>query len=196
MVWNKRLRLVVLLTEEFVNDYIFPCLRAGAIYERKTLLVLEIMLEAMVDVVAEVGADAVSHGWEDAVEYAKKHDVPVYLQQGQETSGTLVMRMWTPRGTQRERLSFSLLLAATLLSELNTIVRINMVENRLFGMKSGGVYETPGGTILFGAVQELESLTLDRESIQLKDSLALKHQEAPSSLQFSHRPCSSKSICS
>ncbi|KAF2620805.1 hypothetical protein F2Q68_00040356 [Brassica cretica] len=89
MVWNKRLRLVVLLTEEFVNDYIFPCLRAGAIYERKALLVLEIMLEAMVDVVAEVGADAVSHGWEDAVEYAKKHDVPVYLQQGQETSGTL-----------------------------------------------------------------------------------------------------------
>ncbi|KAL0650753.1 hypothetical protein Bca4012_093444 [Brassica carinata] len=63
-------------------------------------------------------------------------------------------------------------------------------------MKSGGVYETPGGTILFRAVQELESLTLDRESIQLKDSLALKHQEAPSSLQFSHRPCSSKSICS
>ncbi|KAH0863330.1 hypothetical protein HID58_080541 [Brassica napus] len=196
---------------------------AGAIYERKTLLVLEIMLEAMVDVVAEVGADAVSHGWEDAVEYAKKHDVPVYLQQGQETSGTLgdiledlanerkkhmymmsvdpedapdQPEMWTPRGTQRERLSFSLLLAATLLSELNTIVRINMVENRLFGMKSGGVYETPGGTILFGAVQELESLTLDRESIQLKDSLALKHQEAPSSLQFSHRPCSSKSICS
>ncbi|KAH0863346.1 hypothetical protein HID58_080557 [Brassica napus] len=169
-------------------------------------------------------------GREDAVEYAKKHDVPVYLQQGQETSGTLVMRyshapgdiledlanerkkhmymmsadpedahrdrMWTPRGTQRERLSFSLLLAATLLSELNTIGRINMVENRLVGMKSGGVYETPGGTILFGAVQELESLTLDRESIQLKDSLALKHQEAPSSLQFSHRPCSSKSICS
>ncbi|KAF2590826.1 hypothetical protein F2Q70_00039649 [Brassica cretica] len=49
--------------KEFVNDYIFPCLRAGAIHDRKALLVLEIMLEAMVDVVAEVGADAVSHGW-------------------------------------------------------------------------------------------------------------------------------------
>ena len=52
-----------------------------------------------------------------------------------------------------------------------------MVENRLVGMKSRGVYETPGGTILFAAVRELESLTLDRESIQVKDSLALKYAE-------------------
>lgn len=52
-----------------------------------------------------------------------------------------------------------------------------MVENRLVGMKSRGVYETPGGTILFAAVRELESLTLDRETIQIKDSLALKYAE-------------------
>lgn len=52
-----------------------------------------------------------------------------------------------------------------------------MVENRLVGMKSRGVYETPGGTILFTAVQELESLTLDRETMQVKDSLALKYAE-------------------
>lgn len=72
---------------------------------------------------------------------------------------------------------------ATLLSELNTkggkhgIGRIDMVENRLVGMKSRGVYETPGGTVLFKACQELESLTLDRETIQVKDSLALKYAE-------------------
>lgn len=72
---------------------------------------------------------------------------------------------------------------ATLLSQLNEIGgrhgigRIDMVENRLVGMKSRGVYETPGGTILFSAVQELESLTLDRETIQVKDSLALKYAE-------------------
>lgn len=72
---------------------------------------------------------------------------------------------------------------ASLLAELNEIGgkhgigRIDMVENRVVGMKSRGVYETPGGTILFSAVQELESLTLDRETIQVKDSLALKYAE-------------------
>ena len=72
---------------------------------------------------------------------------------------------------------------AYLLTELNEIGgrhgigRIDMVENRLVGMKSRGVYETPGGTILFAAARELESLTLDRETIQVKDSLALKYAE-------------------
>lgn len=72
---------------------------------------------------------------------------------------------------------------ATLLAELNEIGgrhgigRIDMVENRLVGMKSRGVYETPGGTILFTATRELESLTLDRETIQVKDSMALKYAE-------------------
>ncbi|WRX18173.1 Argininosuccinate synthase - like 1 [Theobroma cacao] len=54
------------LKEEFVRDYIFPCLRAGAIYERKYLLgtsmARPVIAKAMVDVAREVGADAVSHG--------------------------------------------------------------------------------------------------------------------------------------
>ncbi|RZB95226.1 Argininosuccinate synthase, chloroplastic [Glycine soja] len=72
---------------------------------------------------------------------------------------------------------------AYLLTELNEIGgrhgigRIDMVENRLVGMKSRGVYDTPGGTILFAAARELEFLTLDRETIQVKDSLALKYAE-------------------
>lgn len=72
---------------------------------------------------------------------------------------------------------------ASLLSELNEIGgrhgigRVDMVENRLVGMKSRGVYETPGGTILFTAARELESLTLDRQTIQVKDSLALTYAE-------------------
>jgi argininosuccinate synthase len=72
---------------------------------------------------------------------------------------------------------------ASLLAELNEIGgrhgigRIDMVENRLVGMKSRGIYETPGGTILFAAARELEFLTLDRETIQVKDSLALKYAE-------------------
>ena len=72
---------------------------------------------------------------------------------------------------------------ATLLEELNEVGgrhgvgRIDMVENRLVGMKSRGVYETPGGTILAQACRELEALTLDRESMQMKDMLALKYAE-------------------
>ena len=51
------------------------------------------------------------------------------------------------------------------------IGRIEMVENRFVGMKSRGVYETPGGTILFVAHRKMESLTMDREVMHLRDSL-------------------------
>jgi len=52
-----------------------------------------------------------------------------------------------------------------------------MVENRLVGMKSRGVYETPGGTILTFAHRELESLTLDRQTMHFKQMVALKYAE-------------------
>ena len=52
----------------------------------------------------------------------------------------------------------------------NGIGRIDLVENRFVGMKSRGVYETPGGTILHAAHRAIESLTLDREAAHLKDS--------------------------
>ncbi|MGA9866379.1 MAG: argininosuccinate synthase [Acetobacteraceae bacterium] len=66
---------------------------------------------------------------------------------------------------------------ATLLTRLNTlgkengIGRLDMVENRFVGMKSRGVYETPGGTILLAAHRGMESITLDREAAHLKDDL-------------------------
>lgn len=56
----------------------------------------------------------------------------------------------------------------------HSIGRCDMVENRLVGMKSRGVYETPGGTILMYATRELEALCLDREMMMTKDTLALK----------------------
>lgn len=68
--------------------------------------------------------------------------------------------------------------AATLLDTLNQmggrhgVGRIDLVENRFVGMKSRGVYETPGATILHAAHRAVESLTLDREVAHLKDSLA------------------------
>jgi argininosuccinate synthase len=53
--------------------------------------------------------------------------------------------------------------------------RIDIVENRFVGMKSRGVYETPGGTILFAAHRTMESLTMDREVMQLRDSLISRY---------------------
>lgn len=55
--------------------------------------------------------------------------------------------------------------------------RIDIVEDRLVGMKSRGVYETPGGTLLFAALQELEQLTLHRRSLALKDQLAPRYAD-------------------
>jgi argininosuccinate synthase len=59
----------------------------------------------------------------------------------------------------------------------NGVGRVDLVENRLVGMKSRGVYETPGGTLLLVAHRELESLTLDKASLHYKDILAGKYAE-------------------
>ena len=59
----------------------------------------------------------------------------------------------------------------------NGIGIVDMVENRLVGMKSRGVYETPGGTILYYAHRELESITLDRDTMHYKDSIGSKAGE-------------------
>ncbi|MEJ5314504.1 MULTISPECIES: argininosuccinate synthase [Anaerolinea] len=72
---------------------------------------------------------------------------------------------------------------ATLIKSLNEIGgkhgigRVDMVENRLVGMKSRGVYETPGGTILMRAHKELEQITLDRDTLHYKDVLAQRYAE-------------------
>ncbi|HXX54215.1 MAG TPA: argininosuccinate synthase [Thermodesulfovibrionales bacterium] len=72
---------------------------------------------------------------------------------------------------------------ARLLEYLNSIAggngigRIDIVENRYVGMKSRGVYETPGGTLLHAARRAMESLTLDRETLHLRDSLMTKYAE-------------------
>ena len=72
---------------------------------------------------------------------------------------------------------------ATLLSRLNElggangIGRLDLVENRFVGMKSRGVYETPGGTILLAAHRSIESVTLDRGAMHLKDELMPRYAE-------------------
>jgi argininosuccinate synthase len=73
--------------------------------------------------------------------------------------------------------------AAKLLAQLNDlgakhgIGRVDLVENRYVGMKSRGVYETPGGTILHAAHRALESITMDREVMRLRDSLISRYAE-------------------
>jgi argininosuccinate synthase len=73
--------------------------------------------------------------------------------------------------------------SAGLLEKLNTvggkngIGRVDLVENRFVGMKSRGVYETPGGTILRTAHMAMESITMDREVMHLRDSLVPKYAE-------------------
>jgi len=76
-----------------------------------------------------------------------------------------------------------LLSPATLLARLNElgkangIGRLDLVENRFVGMKSRGIYETPGGTILLAAHRGIESITLDRGAAHLKDELMPRYAE-------------------
>ena len=76
-----------------------------------------------------------------------------------------------------------LLSPAAILTQLNDyagangIGRIDIVENRFIGMKSRGVYETPGGTILLAARRAIESLTLDRGALHLKDEIMPRYAE-------------------
>jgi argininosuccinate synthase len=63
------------------------------------------------------------------------------------------------------------------LGQVNGIGRLDLVENRFVGMKSRGIYETPGGTILLAAHRGIESITLDREAAHLKDALMPRYAE-------------------
>lgn len=63
------------------------------------------------------------------------------------------------------------------LAGANGVGRVDMVENRFVGMKSRGVYETPGGTVLWAAHRAVESLTMDREVMMMRDSLIPKYAQ-------------------
>jgi argininosuccinate synthase len=77
-----------------------------------------------------------------------------------------------------ERLSPAALVAALNgVAGRHGVGRVDLVENRLVGMKSRGVYETPGGTLLFTAHRELESICLDRETLHYKDVVAQRYAE-------------------
>ena len=97
----------------------------------------------------------------------KAPDVPTYI--------TLTFEKGVAVALNGEKLE-----PVEMLAKLNEIGGANgvgiadMVENRLVGMKSRGVYETPGGTILYAAHQNLEEITVDKETQHFKQQLSLK----------------------
>jgi argininosuccinate synthase len=247
------------LREEFVRDFVFPMLRAGAIYEGSYLLGTSIARPAIakrqVEIALKTGADAVAHGatgkGNDQVRFelafaalapelqviapwrtwnldsrsklyafAEKHgiEVPGTKQRGYSMDANVLHTSyegydledpWVEPQEDMFRRSVSPetapdkaeyveidyeagdpvaingkpLTPFQLLHELNAIAgrhgvgRADIVENRYVGMKSRGVYETPGGTVLQAAHRALETLTLDREVMHLRDSLIPRYAE-------------------
>lgn len=157
---------------------------------------------------------------EDALAYARKHNVPVThteksiysrdsnlwhlsheggILEDPANTPEAAMYQWTvdpeeaPDKTEEVRIDFEKgvpvavdevpMAPAQVIATLNEvgaqhgIGRVDLVENRLVGMKSRGVYETPGGTILYAAHRELESLCLDRDTLHYKEQVALRYAE-------------------
>ena len=245
------------LTKEFVEDYIFPTIQAGAIYEGKYLLgtsfARPIIGKKLVEIAIKEGADAICHGctgkgndqvrfelavkhfapdmdiiapwriWdiksrEEEIKYAEDHNIPLKITY--ETNYSKDKNLWhlshegldleypenepkyhkilelsntlenAPDEATYISLTFEKGIAVALNGEKlsgvklieklndiggkNAIGIIDMVENRLVGMKSRGVYETPGGTILYKAHKDLEELCLDKETAHYKEIIALK----------------------
>lgn len=251
--------IVEVLKHEFVTDYIFPTLRAGAVYEGKYLLgtsfARPLIAKHQIQVAMGEGADAVAHGctgkgndqvrfeltfkafnpkmkviapwreWnikgrDDALAYAQEHNISVphtakkiYSRDGNlwhlSHEGGELEDPWTEPNEEMFQISVSpeaapdrptyveiefehgtpkkingevldpvsLVMTLNQIGGANGIGRIDLVENRLVGMKSRGAYETPGGTLLYAAHRELEHLCLDRETLHYKDLVAQKYAE-------------------
>ncbi len=251
--------IVADLQEEFLKDYVFPTMQAGAVYEREYLLGTSIarplMAKKMVEIAEDEGADAIAHGctgkgndqvrfeltvmalnpklkviapwreWEirsreDAIQYANKYNIPLAQTEKDIYSrdrnimhlsheGGMLEDPWNEPEDSMFQLSVSpedapdkaeyieigfeqgnpinlngeKLSAVELFTRLNKIAgangigRVDIVENRLVGMKSRGVYETPAGTIIFRAHQALESICLDKYTMHYKDFVAVKYAE-------------------
>ncbi|MEK6725583.1 MAG: argininosuccinate synthase [Deltaproteobacteria bacterium] len=105
-----------------------------------------------------------------AVPVEKAPDKPTYIEIEYENGNptTIDGRKMSPAGV---------LSMANRLGGENGIGRVDLVENRYVGMKSRGVYETPGGTILHAAHRAIESITLDREVLHLRDSIIPRYAE-------------------
>ena len=250
---------VIDIKKEFVENYIWPTLKAGAIYEDAYLLgtsmARPLMAKKLVEIAQAEGSHIICHGctgkgndqvrfettikaldpsikiiapwrfWdfqsrEDLIEYAGKHDIPIHQSIDKIYSrdeniwhisheGGNLENPWNehlkdihvltvepedapdevefvdidfeqgvPSGLNGEKMdSVSLLTKLNELGSKHGVGTIDIIENRLVGMKSRGVYETPGGTILFAAHKDLERLILDRDTMQYKSIVAQKFSQ-------------------
>ena len=116
--------------------------------------------------------------WAEPPEYVHQRSVSPFDAPDRATEVTIGFKRGDAVSIDGKAMSPATLLAA--LNDLgrdNGIGRIDLVENRFVGMKSRGVYETPGGTILLSAHRAMESLTLDRGAAHLKDELMPRYAE-------------------
>ena len=116
--------------------------------------------------------------WQEPPPYVYQRTIAPEDAPDKATSVEIEFNRGDPVAVDGDALSPATLFAA--LNDLgrdNGIGRIDLVENRFVGMKSRGVYETPGGTILHAAHRAIESLTLDREAAHLKDQLMPRYAE-------------------
>jgi argininosuccinate synthase len=116
--------------------------------------------------------------WTEPPEFVHQRSVSPMDAPDKATEITLAFKKGDPVALDGKTLSPASLLAA--LNDLgrdNGIGRLDLVENRFVGMKSRGVYETPGGTILLQAHRAIESITLDRGAAHLKDEIMPRYAE-------------------
>ncbi len=116
--------------------------------------------------------------WVEAPEYVHQRTISPMDAPDEVTEITLTFEKGDPVALNGKAMSPATLFAA--LNDLgrdNGIGRLDLVENRFVGMKSRGVYETPGGTILLQAHRAIESITLDRGAAHLKDELMPRYAE-------------------
>ena len=116
--------------------------------------------------------------WEEAPEYVYQRTLSPMQAPDEPTEITISFKKGDPVAIDGKEMSPATLLAR--LNELghdNGIGRLDLVENRFVGMKSRGVYETPGGTILLSAHRAIESITLDRGAAHLKDEIMPRYAE-------------------
>jgi len=116
--------------------------------------------------------------WNEPGEFSYAMCVPLEQAPDEAETITIDFEAGDPVAVNNERMS-----PAAIMHRLNAIAgrhavgRVDMVENRFVGMKSRGVYETPGGTVLFHARRDLEGITMDREAMHLRDSLIVRYSE-------------------
>ena len=116
--------------------------------------------------------------WVEPEEFIYSRTVSPFEAPDKPTEITLEFLKGYPVSLNGKSLSPALMLhQLNILGGKNGIGRIDLVENRFVGMKSRGVYETPGGTILFHMRRAIESITLDRGAAHLKDELMPKYAE-------------------